>query len=1039
MKRNLSSIFKSSAVYLKQSMILLLAIFVFTVSNAQKRTITGVVTDSNGVKLPGVSISIKGNQTASTITDLKGVYSINISGDRKKLVFASIGFLTKEVVITNQTTLNISLVQGTSSLEEVVVIGYGTQKKRDVSGAISTVGSKQIAERQAVDIFDALQGQAPGIQIAQESGRPGAESSVRIRGVGTFEGGADPLYIVDGVQGVSMDGINPNDIESIEILRDAASAAIYGSRSANGVIIVTTKKGKEGKVKVDVHTLSSYGRLAHKLPQATAAERRLLDYKRTLVSNSTLSSSVDSLNPSANADNDYQDMLTRTGAKQQVDVSLSGGLKTFNYFGSVGLLKDNGIILNSWSNVVRARFNTDYKPSDKLTFSTKVNGSYRTENRINDGDVLSGALARQAYLRVYLPDGSFLSRVAGSQPNPLAQVLTEKNDFNTYNIGIANTGVFTIARDLKFTVDANITAENKYNSDFLPNVLSSASPAINSLTINNTFKTYWQFQGYLNYNRNFGRNHSINGVLGVSTDQTYTKTTAQSGTSLISETVITMNSATQQLPVVESPSRDFSNSVFARVGYTYLSRYIINSTVRVDQSSRFPDGHRTGAFPSVSVAWRYSEEGFFDWAKKYLDDGKLRISYGLTGNDRIGAYDQFTRYGTGKDFYNGVSGVALNRTLGNNNLTWERNKQFNIGSDANFLKGRLTISMDYYDKINKRLLYTAPLPSSTGFNSVKNNIGSVQNKGFEYIISGYPIRKKDISWNISFNMSYNYNKVLELYKSTDLLPGNPNIWKVSEGGHIGNFYGYKALGVYAYDESNAYNQDWQLLTPVFNNNVFTGYTDGGKPYNGQVQKLYVNGVALKGGDMMWQNTVKDSLLDDKDRVILGNAMPKWTAGLTNLVNYKQFTLSFSIYISWGGTIYNDLRQSLNASITTNNTPEPDFIKGSWVKQGDVTIYPSPAINTGKENGRDGSSLYFEDASFIRFRNIKLAYQIPKKTLTRLKLNGLSFFVFGNNLLTWTKYKGYDPEISFANVLTPGIDSGRYPRKKELGFGLNLTF
>ncbi len=1005
--------------------------------------ISGIVKDTGGIPLPGINITVKGQSTIGAQSDAKGRFTVNIPNGKARLVFSSVGYISKEEVVgsaaTLKSTLEVRLTPGTTSLEEVVIIGYGTQKKRDVSGAITTVGSKQIAERQAVDVFDALQGQSPGIQISQESGRPGAESSVRIRGTATFEGGADPLYIVDGVQGVNIDGINPADIESIEILRDAASAAIYGSRSANGVIIITTKRGKDGKVKIGLQALSSFGKLAHKLPQATAAERRLLDYKRTLVSNSTLSSSVDSLNPSANADNDYQDMLTRIGARQQVDLSLSGGAKTFNYFGSIGLLKDNGIILNSWSNVARGRFNTEYKPNDKLTISTKILASYRLENRISDGEVLPDALARSAYLRVYLPDGSFLSRSSGAQPNPLAQVLLEKNNFDIYNVGIANSAIFSLSKDLRLTVDANVTAENNSNFDFMPNILSSANPAINTLNVNNGFKTYWQFQAYCNYNKNFGRNHSFNSTFGVSADQTYTKNRSQVGNNFVSEDVITMNAATVQFPSVETQTRIFSNSAFARLGYSYMSRYIVNATVRADQSSVFGASKRLGAFPSISLAWRYSDENFMDWAKKYLDDGKLRLSFGMTGNDKIGAVDQFTRYGLGSNFYNGVSGVATAKTLGNPNLGWEATQQINIGSDANFLKGRLTVTIDYYDKTTKDLLYTAPLPSTTGFNSVKVNVGSIQNRGFEYVLSGYPIRKKNLSWNIAWNMSYNYNRVKELYQGTDLLPGNPNIWKVSQGGHIGDFYGYKALGVYAYNESNAYSQDWVQLTPVFDNNVFTGYTLDGKPYSGTVQKLYVNNVPLKGGDMIWQNMVKDSLLDDKDRVILGNAMPKWTAGLTNLVTYKQFTLSFSMYISWGGSIYNDLRQGLNASITNNNTPEPDFIKGSWVRQGDVTIYPSPAINTGIENGRDGNSMYIEDASYIRLRNLRFTYLFPKKILSKLNLGGASFFVFGNNLLTWTRYKGYDPEISFPSVLTPGIDVGRYPRKREFGAGLNLTF
>jgi len=905
-----------------------------------------------------------------------------------------------------------------------------------VTGAISSISSKQIQERSPINITDAIQGQVPGVVVAQESGRPGATSSVRIRGIGTIEAGADPLYIVDGAQGVNINGINPADIESIEILRDAASAAIYGSAGGNGVIIITTKKGKDGKARVGFNYLTSFGNLAHKVPQSNAADRRLLDLKRS--SSGTTSPPTDSLNPGYNADNDYQDMLTQTAIRNQFDLSVSGGSKNMTFYGSAGLTKDQGLIVNSWSDIGRARFNVDFKPSDKFAFGSRIQAYYQRENRIDEGRTLQQAIQRPPNFRMYFQDGS-LAGLIGGRRNPLAEALLDKNNYDTYDANIYNYISYNFLKELKLTVDANVSVNNSHNLVFFPKLVSSATPLNNSLEDEVDFRTYWQTQAYLNYNKTFARDHNITAVFGVSAEQKFLHSADQSGTNLVTETVLTLNSAQVKNPATTYEERTFKNSIFGRLGYAYKGRYLFNSNFRADGSSSFGKDKKWGYFPSASLGWRFSDESFMGWSRNYLDDGKFRVSYGAIGNDNIGPYFALQTYTFGSNYYNGISGVGPNSTFGNNRLAWESADQFNAGMDLSFLKGRITITADYYDKVTKNLLYSAPLSTNTGFNTVKVNVGSIENKGFEFVVAGYPIRNKDLQWNISYNMSINNNKVKELYGGTDLLPGSPNVWKVSEGGRLGDFYGYQAQGVYAYDQSNAYTPDFkQQLTPVFNNNVFSGYNLDGKPYTGEVKKRTTNGLVSAGGDMIWQDLNFDGVIDDNDRMILGNAQPKWIAGLTNLVSYKQFTLSFAFYVSWGGSIYNNARAQLNLNATTNVTPEPDYIHGAWWHQGDVTTYPV-AKNNSLGNGRDGSSLYIEDASFIRLRNAKLSYDLPQKLLSRVKIDALSVFIFGNNLLTWTNYTWYDPEISLSSALSPGLDSGRFPRKREFGGGINLNF
>ena len=1003
---------------------------------AQSIRVGGTVKDVQGKVLPGVSVLIKGTAVGTT-TDGSGKFSIEVPNQRSVLVFSLIGHADREQSVGNKTSFDITLTESASSLDEVVVIGYGTQKKRDVTGAISSINSKLINERAPINVFEAIQGQVPGVVVAQESGRPGASSSIRIRGIGTLEAGADPLYIVDGAQGVNVDGINPADIESIEILRDAASAAIYGSAGGNGVVIITTKKGKEGKPKVDFRYFTSYGNLSHKIPQANAADRRLLDLKRS--SSGTLNIPADSVNPGYNADYDYQDMLTQTAVRNQFDLGISGGTKGMNFYASIGIVKDKGLIINSWSDLARTRLNLDFKPSDRFAFGSRIQGLYQRENRIDEGRTLQQAIQRPPNFRMYFQDGS-LSGLIGGRRNPVAEALLDKNNYDIYDVNMYNYISYNFLKELKFTVDATVKLNNQHNLVFFPKLVSSANPLNNSLEDDVQFETGWLAQGYFNYNKTFKGVHAITGVLGTSSEKGFNREEDQSGSNLVTESVLTMNSAQVQNPSFTHEERDFKHSYFARFGYAYKGRYLFNSNFRADASSHFGKDKKWGYFPSASLGWRFSDEKFMDWAGRYLDDGKFRISYGAIGNDRIGPYDAIQTYQFGNNYYNGVSGVATNPTFGNSKLAWESVNQFNVGTDLSFLKGRITLTADFYNKITKNLLYSAQISSNTGFNTVKVNVGSIQNKGFEFVLSGYPVRNKDIQWNISYNMSINNNTVKELYGHTDILPGGTNgVWKVSEGGRLGDFYGYRALGVYAYDESNAWTPDYkQQLTPVFANGTFSGYTLDGKAYLGVVKQLTTNGLVSKGGDMIWQNNNLDSVIDDNDRIVLGNAQPKWVAGLSNLVTYKNFTLSFAFYVSWGGMIYNNARAQLNLNATTNVTPEPDYIHGAWWHQGDVTIYPV-AKNNSLGNGRAGSSLYMEDASFIRLRNAKLSYDLPQKIASKIKMQGLSVFVFGNNLLTWTNYTWFDPEISLGSALTPGQDSGRFPRKREFGGGININF
>lgn len=1026
-------------VFFIQSSVWLVVFFLVCskVSWAQTIAVKGRATDEKMQPLQGVTVTVKGAEI-STQTDDQGWFSLQAVDSSGVLVFNIIGFEPQEMSIESDKVLHVTLVETNSQLDEVIVIGYGTQKKRNVTGAIVSVSSEDIAERQALNVFDALQGMAPGVQIAQESGRPGAESSVRIRGTATMEGGANPLYIVDGAQGVDISSINPDDIESVEILKDGASAAIYGSRSANGVIIITTKQAKAGQPQVKVNYLNSYSNLAHKVPQANADERRLYERKR----GSSGALSVDSLNPAFNADNDMQDLITQTAQRHQLDLSLSGSGEKLNYYGSLGLLDEDGIILNSWYKRLTGRFNMDYSPSKRFTYGNRLQFSYRNDNRIHEGNTLAQALRRIPTLAVYYPDGTLAPTISGAM-NPVAWAMLRRNEFEVYDANIYNYFRVQVADGLRFTADATFRFNYSHNDVFTPKLLNTNTGATVEAVSNGSerddISNYWMVQGFFNYDKNIADKHDLTGVLGISAEQDAFRRVNLAGNNWVSEEIPTMNAAQELIlnNIYTNGLRSTQASAFGRLGYSYLDRYIIESNFRFDGSSRFGKDNRWGFFPSISGAWRFSDEGFMQNTRSFVDDAKVRVSYGVTGNDRIGQYDAIQRYVFGANFYDGVSGVVPNVLFGNNLLSWETTKQLNAGLDLSFFNGRLTVVADYYDKITSDLLYNAPLAYETGFNNVRVNLGSIQNKGIEFNVGGFPVQKTDFKWHTSVNFSRNRGTVRELAEGTEMIVGGT--WLVEEGQPLGNFYGWQQLGVYAYDESNAWSEDKQQLTPHFHGGgEFSHYTLNGETYIGSITQLETAGSISRGGDAIWQDTNGDGVIDETDRVVLGNAQPKWVAGWINSLSYKDVTLSFNFYFSYGGEIYNRSRWINGRFTTSGATPDPYMIHNAWWNPGDVTDVPIPE-NNGMDNMRELNSFFVEDASFIRLRNVRVSYKLPPAWLASLGISAVDVYGYGTNLLTWSNYSMYDPEISFPNPLQMGRDDGRYPRKREFGVGLNINF
>ena len=1001
---------------------------------SQSVTIGGKVYTADNQPFPGVTIRVKGTSIGTT-TDGDGSFKVPDAPRGSTLVFSAIGHLPQELPTPdhNAKKLTVNMQQDRRQLKEIIAIGYGNIAKRDVSGAITSINREALEKRQPVNLIDALQSQAAGVLVMNDAGEPGAEGTIRIRGYSTFSSaGNNPLYVIDGVLSESAGNINPNDIESIEVLKDAASAAIYGSRSANGVVIITTKRGVEGKPRIDVRYSSTFGRLAHKLRQANADEVKLF----RKLQNPGSSNAADSLNPSYNADNDYQELVGQRALRQQADLSISGASKALNYYSSLQYMDDKGLIVNSWAKTARARINIDYTPSTRFKYGNRMQFYYQKKNGIDEGTTFNQLFQRPTNFAVYYPDGSLTGYVGGRR-NPLANALYDKNETETFGTSLFNFIEIGLMKDLKLTTSFNVDLSLPHGTDFNPKIISASNPTRNDGGESFDLNIGWQYQAYLNYTKTIHKDHSLNLMAGFSAERAKTNTFDIKGADYVSETVFTSNAAAQ---LVNSGTRTGASahsmaSFFGRLGYSYKSRYLLNATLRHDGSSRFGKANLWGDFPSVSAAWRLSDEAFMSWTRRYLSDAKLRVSYGVTGNERIGNYDAMQRITFGSSYYNGVTGAVPTADFGNPTLSWESTKQFDVGLDLSLFNDRLLFTADYYVKTTSNLLYERPLPSETGYESVRINLGSIQNKGLEFSFNTTPYRTRNFTWNTIFNISFEKGTIQQLYNGETFISGDK--WLVQEGGRLGDFYGYKYLGVYAYDQSNAYTDNWERLTPVFDDNRFVGYTFNGQKYEGTVHRMYGNGQLLKGGDVEYDNLRKDSVIDDADRTIIGRAQPKFYAGWINNLSYKNFTLSFTFNVSWGADIYNNAAATLNNYNTTHIIPQPYVIYNAWQKPGDVTDVPRVKSNTAWNHRI--STRYLEDGSFIRLSYVKLMYALNLNWLQKIKVKGAGVYIWGSNLATWTNYSWYDPEFSSSNALQMGQDNGRYPRRREVGLGLNINF
>lgn len=977
-------------------------------SALQTFAVSGKVADEQGVSLPGVSVLEKGTDNG-VITDANGNFKLNISSPDAILVFRFVGYKTTEMAVANQRVVNVTLAAESKALNEVVVVGYGTQKKRDLTGSIISIGKQDIANQPVADAGQAIEGKAAGVQVIS-SGAPGANSSIQIRGLGSIND-SSPLLVVDGVptpSGINyLNTINPNDIATIDVLKDASSAAIYGSQGANGVVIVTTKKGTAGQNHLNIDGFAGVQSVAKKLDMLNASQFALLNNEELTDANKA--TNPDYADPaSLGTGTNWLNAILRNAPMQSYSLSYSGGTDHSNYYVSGSLLDQQGVVIDSKYRRYSLQINTNQK-----VFSWLKTGNTLTlghDEKPTGGGSISGALASNPVLPVYNADGSYSGPVGqsqwyGSQTNPVGLYHLVQNNTNGYNVIGSVYAEATILPGLTFKTTPGLTATFYDTRTWAPQNNLQPSPQTQSYLAESYNKSItYNWDNYLTYDKRFGQDHHLTVLAGTSAEANSFNYMNGNISGFASDLTQQLNNGTVQPNIGGDGSQWSLFSLMGRVNYSYKDRYLITGTVRRDGSSRFGENKKYGTFPSASVAWRVSQEPFFKNVT-FFDDLKLRAGYGETGNQNgIGNYTFASGLTSAVYVFNGnIVPIELAQNAANPNLSWETIKSTNVGIDATFLHERISMTVDAYIKNTTGMLVPYTLPISTGYTvSPPINAGKVQNKGLEITVNSRNLVGA-FKWSSNFNISFNKNKILSLDQNQQLFP---------QGSSIG-LNGYLAINKVGY--------------PV---NSFYGYVTQGifqTPYDVMAHAAQTGAAA---GDIRFKDLNGDGVINDQDRTVIGNPNPKFIYGLNNTFSYKGVDLGIFLQGTYGNDIFNANNILLEAMSGANN--QVKAVLGRW--EGPGTSNTVPRAVFGDPNGNSqNSDRYIENGSYLRIRNVTLGYTLPKLWAQRIKFSSIRVYAAAQNVYTFTKYTGIDPEVGLT-----GIDNNVYPLTRTISLGLNLS-
>lgn len=994
----------------------LVLFFVSSLLMAQEKKISGVVKGEDGLPLIGVNIVID-NTSKGTQTDFDGKYAI-MASPQDVLVYSFVGYKVIKRTVGEETIINIEMVSD-NTFEEVVVVGFGKQSKRKVTDNIASVSSSDINNIPIASMQGALTGKAAGVQITQINGKVEGGVKMRIRGVSSISSSQEPLYVIDGMPLINDDesvsqapinpliSLNPNDIESIQILKDASSAAIYGARGTNGVVLITTKQGKSGKTKVSLNTSTGWSEATNKMKWLNAEQ-----YVELFTEASTNSYGAEDTWlteeggyfdwmsngkdwRTLEVDTDWQDLALVKGSVQEHNFSISGGTDKTLFFISGGYNDTQGIVRGNSLDRYSFRGNLDHKVSDKFRVGMNTSLSKTKILRIGTDNSFSTplqAIAQSPLTPAYLDDGIVPNNETSIYYNFLMQEYNGNWDVNIFRVLLNSYLEYQILPELGFKTEFGYDNNNQTEEYFGGSLTESAST--NGYADANAVQSdKYSISNYFTYSQTFNEDYDLELVGGMSFEESSRKRQFVAGTGFPSDNLQTVASASEITSGTSSRTKYNFLSYFGRATFSILDKYLIKGSLRYDGSSRFGASNRYGIFPAASVGWIISEEDFIKDSET-ISLLKLRGSYGVTGNAGIGNFASLGLFGG--TAYNQKSGLSPVQ-LGNPDLKWEKTNQIDIGLDFGILNNRISGEIDYYTKKTNDLLLNEPIPATSGYTSITRNVGSLTNKGFEFVLNTNNVMSKNLTWKTSLNLSTLDNEVTDL-PSGDIVAGR-NI--VREGETISSFYLVEYAGV---DPANG-----DAL--FFKNTLKT---------DGSLDKTTTNNY------------------NEAERIISGSPYPTLIGGLTNTMSFHNFDFSFTFQGEWGSSLYNEggKFQSGNARYEDNQTTDQ---LDRWQNPGDITMVPQARMY--RTNGQQASTRYLEKSDFIRLRNLSFGYTFPKEVTQKFSVDRLRLYFTGINLLTFTDYSGYDPESSYDNNGNSNIQKGitfySSPPAKTLTIGLNI--
>jgi len=1014
------------------SKVCLFALFVFFV-NAQSfaQKVTGAVVDETNQPLPGVNVVVKGT-TNGVITDFDGKFSIVPKDIQKDILqFSFIGYDTKEVNINGEKVINIQLTSSNLQLEEVVAVGYGVVKKRDLTGSVASVKSDEISKATTSNAMQAMQARVPGLDIQQSNGQAGAGISINLRGNRSISASNSPLILVDGIEYGSTLDINPSDIESMDILKDASSTAIYGTRGANGVIIITTKRGKSGKTKVNFNAYYSFNSPTN-VPKVMYGDKEaqlLIDkanYKADAASGNWGTSNLTPENVltlqledftqigiyNDKSYTDWLDIILQNGAIKNYEVAVSGGTDKTTFNLSLGSMFEEGLMKDDKMNRYNVKANVDHKISNIFKAGTSLLFTYKDNDKRNSS-VFGQAMKMTTITHPYRTDGTIIanpSPLYAAHCNPLLDEVDGAYKNNTEstrffgNAYLEITPVKGMVAKSIFAVDRNNTRTGIYQD--YQSVARFQSPGTSNISLEYENKTGLTWENTLNYNTNFGgTKHDFTGLLGHSMKQSVYEEALTAGDVGREHYYTNLFYDLSKIPSPKTTSAYIKStmmSYFGRVNYKYNEKYLLTASLRADGSSTLAKGHQWGYFPSASLAWRMNEESFLkgiDW----LNNMKLRTSWGISGNAAVPAYGTLTTLSTTPVYYYiGGSDISGNipSNLGNVDLTWEKTAAYNVGVDFGIFQNRISGSVDYYISNTSDLLYRMSAPPSSVYPTVLSNIGETKGHGIEVSLNTVVVRKKDFSWDINWTYSTSKDEVTKLSDgvtsnitgTTALIVGKP----------VSIFYDFEADGNWNVGEYATYKADWESRHP--------GETIG-----------YVSAYGAPGTTKLIDRN-DDGKLSDEDKIIY-NRSPKHIFGMNNSMSYKNFSLSVLVYARLGGYISYDMNSQLNYE--SANWGDLDY----WTPTNIAAKFPSPGA-ASTIFGSYGSTLLYEKADYLKIKDITLGYTLPKGVIKKVGLNNVKVYGSMKNYFTFSKIDNYDPERGGAIS---------FPLSKQLVFGVNVEF